>query len=1551
MRRKREQQKQTAAKAELEKNKGLPGDDKIMNILSSTENQGLINNLLGIGKSLGLTGKQAPPPPPPPATTASAVPSVQTATMTSSPQAIAQSTPQGPVMNMMSSNAMASSAWPSQQWAPQYNAGMNVSSFSTFPSGVPPPTFGAPQTQMPPPNFTQPPPSFSNVPNFSQPPPGFASNDSRGNSNARPAPSNVQGKPPPFGPNSGSSIDGNSQIDRPGQAGPMNSFDPNRQKDGPPTDRFPRDGPGDQQSGQFRPSDTFGQRNESYNKLNDERPLEADQFRREDRGYQEHGNNQFNPQKMSYGNDRFGPGNDRFGPGNNRFAPTNDRFGPGNDRFGPDRSGPGNDRFGPDRSGSGNDRFGPDRSGPGNDRFGPDRLGPGNDRFGPGNNRFGNERFGPGADRMGQANEPLNDRFGPGGDRFGPNNEPFGPGGDRFNLDRFDTKDMGDRRDNFANAPRGFNRNDQFEQSNKLPPELKKLMEKRRAALDVFRPSFLDSDKGSSIGSLSESFKKITGDSPFMKNSSGNNSFGPRGPSNFGPGGPGNYRMPLDFKPPGNAEYGPHCSTGMGRNNSFEPRDRGPVPFRGPNSSPHQVPDFMNTEPRPEMLNLAGDMDMHKENNSMPANTAQQAEAPNEQVDNIQKDGPDNFPVQESTVPLMEKPSNWNDGPFPENKSLQIDASNVQGPENLPGNYISSEQGTQNATNEATEKEQDACNIDSNDINKKTDVLPFMGENDPKPEDLNMEPPPDLPNLGPVSSAVHESNDPLRRTNEPFDAKESSLKPFPDNPECYDRETFDPALGPRGMPFRPSAPFSGPRGPNDRFPVPEPRGPNTFNSANQNQYPLASRDGPFGPRGPNAGQFGPRGPNDGQFGPRGVNDRLFGPRGPNDGLLGPRGSNDGPLGSKGLNDGPMGLRGSVDEPLGSRGPNDGPLGLRGSNDGPRGLRSLLDGPLGSRGPMDGPLGSRGSMDGPHGSRGPMDGPLGPRGASDGPFGSRGPSGGPFGPPKGPSDAPFAPRGSVDGPFTPRGPNNGPFGPRGPNDGPFGPRGPSDGPFGPRGLLDNKFGPRGPNSGQFVPRGPNSGQFGPRYDDQFGPRRLGEGQFGSAGPNDGQFGPQGPNRPFGPGRLGDAPFDNRGSGDSQFAPRGSSEVQIKFPGPVERPFESRPNEGPFQRNLGGMKGSNDGQFPNRFDRPFDAPVDGNFGPQGPRGPRGPVGGPNDGPFPPRVHPDRPFDTRLDEFRPRGSVNENTEAGGPDVRGDGGAFEPNDRTPSDQKVQQRPFDSKEMQDPAWRPPFAKNTFGDVDKRPGDFGYNEKQPLLGQSEAFNPPAPGNVEQRPPLNPVNIPDKRPEKDMPDVAAGYGESSYGGANAYMKRPVENRQSQVRCPPVKEFCIEKQFNYNHGGAVPDKKFVEHIPAKVIDYAHTSRTTVQDHLTPVQCFDYGHGNLKPVVPEHEVHPKKDFRDWEENEQNLKEYTEKLKTYEHYAEVTDFKRSGEYKQRRNSEESIDDKKPERGRREKEDYKGKERDDRKYDVPDKDRDQDNRYDKSSNKGNLFIFGGLFE
>lgn len=165
MRKKREQQKQTVtatAKTEIEKNKNVTGDNKIMDILSSTENQGLINNLLGIGKTLGLTGKQnvsspippLPPPPPPPKDTSSNQHLVT--------QEVQQQTSQ---MNMIKPTVAPS--WSNQQqWLPQqYNPRVNVPRYGPELPGTD--TISTTQANISlsqiSPDFTQPPPTLPNT--------------------------------------------------------------------------------------------------------------------------------------------------------------------------------------------------------------------------------------------------------------------------------------------------------------------------------------------------------------------------------------------------------------------------------------------------------------------------------------------------------------------------------------------------------------------------------------------------------------------------------------------------------------------------------------------------------------------------------------------------------------------------------------------------------------------------------------------------------------------------------------------------------------------------------------------------------------------------------------------------------------------------------------------------------------------------------------------------------------------------------------------------------------------------------------------------------------------------------------------------------------------------------------------------------------------------------------------------------------------------------------------------------------------------------------------
>lgn len=186
-----------------------------------------------------------------------------------------------------------------------------------------------------------------------------------------------------------------------------------------------------------------------------------------------------------------------------------------------------------------------------------------------------------------------------------------------------------------------------------------------------------------------------------------------------------------------------------------------------------------------------------------------------------------------------------------------------------------------------------------------------------------------------------------------------------------------------------------------------------------------------------------------------------------------------------------------------------------------------------------------------------------------------------------------------------------------------------------------------------------------------------------------------------------------------------------------------------------------------------------------------------------------------------------------------------------------------------------------------------------------------------------------------------------------------------EFCVQRQFNYNHGEG--DKKFVESLhftPAKVIDYGHITRPpTMDQHLSSVQCFDYGHGNLKPAVnreqqQQQQYYPKKDFRNWVENEQNLKEYTEKMSNYENtkkytgktrnYAMNYDVRKSMDYNKRKEHDWQSNDKKTDREKKENDDRKEKgynpESESRIFER-NIDNNQSDRYqnDKNIHKGNL--------
>jgi len=1433
MRKKREQQKQAAAKAEAEKNKILPGDDKILNILSNTENQRLINNLLGIGKSLGLTGKQnisaslVPPPPPPP------LPETTSSSNQPATQGMQQTPSQVNMIRPAVPNWSNQQQWGNQQYnpimeAPAYGLGM-----STMPPMLSIPDVGPPQMISS--NFAQPQLSLPNniTPNFSQPPPNFPGNDRTHLQNVKPpGPANMKDCPP-FSSVDSSSTDG--RFIHPNDRPPHN-FDGQSNFRRGDQERFVRDNTNSNLHEQeFRPpTDNFDK-------------VEAQHFRRGDRNYNDFGNNQLNSQtNFNSSNDRFGPANDRSGPGNDRSGPGNDRFNRENNRFGPmgsDRFTSGGDRFGSnnDRLSSGSDRFNnewigqeSDRFKSGNDRIemDKDRRGPGNDRF-PDNERFGSDRFVPGGEQFVSGTDRFDskNRFFSGNDRFGSDNEHFRPN-DRFNrgnADYFDPKDSADhRRDNFGTNARSFNRNPSFNPPNELPPELKKLMEKRKAAGDVFRPSFVDSDKSTSIGSLSESFKKITGDSPFkstfdFQKNPPNHS----GSANSGP--PGFQLQSSDLGQISSLSYGPRSHL-FNRDNE--------LPFRGhlDNFTKHNSTDYnergknIETRPHPNQSQLTNiqsqDTIKHPEKiETADANSSLQTSsiADTKDAEAIQANETNSSSIEQNETITSDglKDNNGEESKVPDD-----DNSLQQGDKKHDNNQIQS-----------IERPDESNNNDNNI--KQSESLPFIDENDPPPEDLNIEPPPELPNLCPTDS---NQNLPPNLNND-FDKNGPADNQF-DN-------RFN-SFGPKGMEFKSGTPF-GPRGLS--LGIFGPRGPRAL---------LTGPPGPFLSQGSMDIQLSPRGPKDSQFGLNVSNESRFSPRKSNDEQYGNRDRND-----------------ELSEPSNSE-------------------------KFDLRGPMDESIGQ---------------------------FGSRAPINVKFGL-RGPIDRQIRPRGPVDLPFSLR--NPGPFGPRGSNM-QFGPRGINDR-LDSRIIFERPFCPRGLNDGSFAPRGSSDMPFGTRClsDSQFG----GFNKFGKA--NEAPFDKRPPFDNSGSISFSDKKtLDSRKSNEDLTGPRSSNESALLD--------SCDSNDALLQRN---PKNFNETRFESR---------DSNNGPFG-----------------------------SSDFKAKGPVNDSTSTN----------FSPlNDSLLNrGDYVRRNPYIRKEQ--------FEDNTFAkkaryespkpadefnrncpdrniDLEIRKENTSENVRRiPDLNKKELEIAPRPGhgpndtwkdkfgNI-QRPDAEQHNIDrnisntlDEKSklerttiEPKMADYKSRYGESVAGSdfqskyaSNLFMKPKSDQ-----------EFCVQKQFNYNHGEG--DKKFVESVhftPTKVIDYGHISRPSITDQHLSVQCFDYGHGNLKPIVDrEQHDYPKKDFRNWVENEQNLKEYTEKMSNYENkkgYAGKTrnyenhamnyDVRRSMNYNKRKeydwqsNNDKKTDEEKKENDRKEKVYNPESE-----SQIFERNNDQSDRYqnDKNIHKGNL--------
>ncbi|XP_046749019.1 uncharacterized protein LOC124412874 isoform X3 [Diprion similis] len=1244
----------------------------------------------------------------------------------------------------------------------------------------------------------------------------------------------------------------------------------------------------------------------------------SDRFSRNDRiglGVNRSGHDDSN---FGLGSDRYGSNNDRFGSDTDRFSAKNDRFGSDVDRFSSN-----NDRFGSSSLGDQFRALSKDRFGTGLDRFGSsnslrgssnDRLSLGNERFEPGSNRF-NDR-----DNFNKSSTFGSDNFGLGNERFSRN--------DRLDIsDPFDSKDLNymndNRRDSFGDNSRGSNKNVRpFEASDNITPELRKLMEKRRAAMDVFKPrdDVFNPVRQNSIGSLSESFKKITGELPYTSRNLGdigtkNVGLGHRGSENLMSRGPGDFGARSLGTLHSNNNFGPQSSRGIefgtfvsssldklkpreefapSRNefappkaefglprNEFAPSRNEFGPLRnefgpprnefGPPKNEFGPPGKEFGPPGKEFgisgnefgpprsqgkFGPRGQEDLERGTRNDESTVDQSGDlgskdkesfkhrdkggAMNEQAETICRSNNSeqgNNALEKDQISQLELPSNilplekppWMDTQFSEqdlNDNVNAGTNNNSASQNsgLVTNSESSSQKdeekaakspSKNVVQESDNKDQDQSKDDNDKPTGaldevKTDgedrnALPFMGENDPKPEDLNMEPPPELPNLGPLTETP---NMPAFRSSEPN--CDSSVN----------------SSGPRPPPLIPQ------RGPNPLF----------FDGP-------GSSSGPFRPGAPNIDQFGPRVPNVNRFEFRTPNDRQFGPRG---------------------------------LPFGSRGPSDTPFRPRGLNDILFSARASNNSNFGARGPNDAQFGPRGSNDTQFGPRGPNNTQFGPRGSNDAQFG-----------PRGPNDAQFGPRGPNDTQFGPRGPNEAQFGPRGPNDTQFGPRSLNEGPFGSRGLGDGQFRSRGSDQcdskgihdNQFNapnPRGPNDSILGGRSTtEQFSP--MGRGFSGPRGPGGGPFSQRLPMNP---------PFAiSRDSSDGQFRPRG-------------------PNDGSF-----GLRGPNDAQRPAipsllglQFDKQpkFDLPhVSGNILNQGGKDFESSSINIDEtktvdrrisgiGESDPKVR--MPMDQRskfgpgvgFPQGRPTGVDHRSSFGQGvmeprspfeKDTPGDGGQNLPFAQG-GPMNNEQRPLirhggsssNPPHSQESPEQQPFMQGGRRGLEKNPGAH---------GGSSNFDPRMEGNViEQRPPF----VPDGLGSSDSnmtrsseqrlgfdPGLRENKNNSQFDSGFRDRLSDHDDRRRPAPGSGIDEFCVGKQFNYNHGGSAVNKMITEIIPEKVIDYGHLTKAVVHEYITPVETFDYGHGNLKPVVPEHEIIPRKDFQHWEETEQSLKEYDERLRLF--------------------------------------------------------------------------------
>ncbi|XP_046749021.1 uncharacterized protein LOC124412874 isoform X5 [Diprion similis] len=1561
MRKKREQQKLTS-KVESEKTKNIPGGDKILNILSSSENQGLINNLLGIGKTLGLTGKQdAESSSKLPGNTSTVAPPTQQPTM---PQPLAMIAP------TMTSN-MTQAAWAAQQWAAQYNANIAAPSYGGFQflPGIAGPAIAGQSPQVPQlpqvsqgvgNDFSLPPPNLGNSSmNFSQPPPGFRANDSRQmlDSGMKQNDRNIHDRPPPlFGP-SGDKKDGfggneqfsqssdnlqsvtnrtdekgdrfgmsdrttlgsqfstrNNPYDRDTQKSEFgmsnrlegNQFGSDNERYNQPADRF----------GTIRPGSDFGTNDHSG--PGNQRRQENDRFSTsEDR---DSGKNRFGlSEERDSGINRFARDNDTFAPSSDRFS-RNDRIGLGVNRSGHDDS---NFGLGSDRYGSNNDRFGSDtdRFSAKNDRFGSDV-----DRFSSNNDRFGSsslgdqfralskDRFGTGLDRFGSSNSLRgssndrlslgNERFEPGSNRFNDRDnfnksstfgsDNFGLGNERFSRndrldisDPFDSKDLNymndNRRDSFGDNSRGSNKNVRpFEASDNITPELRKLMEKRRAAMDVFKPrdDVFNPVRQNSIGSLSESFKKITGELPYTSRNLGdigtkNVGLGHRGSENLMSRGPGDFGARSLGTLHSNNNFGPQSSRGIefgtfvsssldklkpreefapSRNefappkaefglprNEFAPSRNEFGPLRnefgpprnefGPPKNEFGPPGKEFGPPGKEFgisgnefgpprsqgkFGPRGQEDLERGTRNDESTVDQSGDLGSKDKESFKHR--DKGGAMNEQAETICRSNNSEQG----NNALEKDQiSQLE----LPSNILPLEKPPWMDTQFSEQDLNDNVNAgtNNNSASQNSGLVTNSESSSQKDEEKAAK--------SPSKNVVQESdNKDQDQSKDDNDKPTGALDEVKTDGEDRNALPFmgenDPKPEDLNMEPPPELPNLGPLTETPNMPAfrsSEPNCDSSVNSSGPRPPPLIPQRGPnplfFDGPGSSSGPFRPGAPNIDQFGPRVPNVNRFEFRTPNDRQFGPRGL-----------------------PFGSRGPSDTPFR-------PRGLNDIL---------------------------------FGPRGSNDAQFG-----------PRGPNDAQFGPRGPNDTQFGPRGPNEAQFGPRGPNDTQFGPRSLNEGPFGSRGLGDGQFRSRGSDQcdskgihdNQFNapnPRGPNDSILGGRSTtEQFSP--MGRGFSGPRGPGGGPFSQRLPMNP---------PFAiSRDSSDGQFRPRG-------------------PNDGSF-----GLRGPNDAQRPAipsllglQFDKQpkFDLPhVSGNILNQGGKDFESSSINIDEtktvdrrisgiGESDPKVR--MPMDQRskfgpgvgFPQGRPTGVDHRSSFGQGvmeprspfeKDTPGDGGQNLPFAQG-GPMNNEQRPLirhggsssNPPHSQESPEQQPFMQGGRRGLEKNPGAH---------GGSSNFDPRMEGNViEQRPPF----VPDGLGSSDSnmtrsseqrlgfdPGLRENKNNSQFDSGFRDRLSDHDDRRRPAPGSGIDEFCVGKQFNYNHGGSAVNKMITEIIPEKVIDYGHLTKAVVHEYITPVETFDYGHGNLKPVVPEHEIIPRKDFQHWEETEQSLKEYDERLRLF--------------------------------------------------------------------------------